>query len=75
MVNILIFLKIRLKEKLSFSVTKNLKNSIKKIFDDIKFKNYSKKSILLSPAAASHLTNMKTLKIEEKNLRKYVKIC
>ena len=53
MVNILIFFKNQIKGKISFSVTKNLKNSIKKIFDDIKFKNYSEKSILLSPAAAS----------------------
>ena len=47
------FFKNQIKGKISFSVTKNLKNSIKKIFDDIKFKNYSEKSILLSPAAAS----------------------
>ena len=60
------------KRKISFSVTKNLKNSIKKIFDDIKFKNYSEKSILLSPAAASFDQYEKTLKIEGKNLRKYV---
>ena len=47
------FFKNQIKDKLFFSITKNLKNSIIQILKDIKLKKYSNKSILLSPAAAS----------------------
>lgn len=47
------FFKNQIKEKIIFSVTKNLKNSIVKILKDIKVGKNGKKFILLSPAAAS----------------------
>ncbi len=47
------FFKKQIENKIAFSITKNLKNSIKKILKDIKLKNYSHNNILLSPAAAS----------------------
>jgi UDP-N-acetylmuramoylalanine--D-glutamate ligase len=47
------FFKNQIKGKLSFSVTKNLKNSIISISKDIKLKKNIDKFILLSPSAAS----------------------
>tara|TARA_B100001564_G_scaffold329213_1_gene313514 strand:- start:73 stop:1353 length:1281 start_codon:yes stop_codon:yes gene_type:complete len=47
------FFKKQIKGKLDFLITKNLKNSICQILKDIKFQNNEKKSILLSPSAAS----------------------
>ena len=47
------FFKKQIKGKLDFSITKNLKNSIIQISKDIKLQKDVKKSILLSPAAAS----------------------
>ena len=48
------FFKNQIKGKLVFSITKNLKNSLIQILKDNKFYNYSNKSILLSPSAASY---------------------
>ena len=47
------FFKNQIKNIINFSVTRNLKNSIIQIFNDIKLQKKSKKVILLSPAAAS----------------------
>ena len=47
------FFKNQIKGKLNFLITRNLKNSITQIFKEIKFQNNEKKSILLSPSAAS----------------------
>ena len=47
------FFKKQIKGKLIFSITKNLKNSIIQISKDIKLQKDVKKSVLLSPAAAS----------------------
>ncbi len=47
------FFKKQIKNKLIFSVTKNLQNTIIKILKDIKLQKNIKKFILLSPAAAS----------------------
>ena len=47
------FFKNQVKGKLDFSITKNLKNSIIQILKDSKLQKQTKKSILLSPAAAS----------------------
>ena len=47
------FFKKQIKDKLVFSITKNLKNSVNKISKDIILKKDVSKSILLSPAAAS----------------------
>ena len=47
------FFKDQIKYKVDFSLTKNLKNSIINISKDIKLQNHTKKSILLSPGAAS----------------------
>ena len=47
------FFKKQIKGKLVFSITKNLKNSIIQISKDIKLQKDVKKSVLLSPAAAS----------------------
>ena len=47
------FFKNQIKGKLSFEITKNLRNSIIKISKDIKSKKNIKKFILLSPSAAS----------------------
>ena len=47
------FFKNQIKGKLDFLITRNLKNSIAQIFKDIKLQNKEKKSILLSPSAAS----------------------
>tara|TARA_B100001057_G_scaffold500715_1_gene617338 strand:+ start:111 stop:1385 length:1275 start_codon:yes stop_codon:yes gene_type:complete len=48
------FFKNQIKNKLDFSVTIDLKNSIIQILKDIKFDKNPKKFILLSPAAASY---------------------
>ena len=47
------FFKDQIKDEITFSVTRNLKDSIKKIFKDIKLQNNHHNNILLSPAAAS----------------------
>ena len=47
------FFKNQIRNKINFSITRNLKNSIIKIFKDIKIKKKIDKTILLSPAAAS----------------------
>ncbi len=47
------FFKNQIKGKLVFSVTKNLKKSIIQIMKDSKTQDYSEKTILLSPSAAS----------------------
>tara|TARA_E500000178_G_C16995063_1_gene742734 strand:- start:776 stop:2053 length:1278 start_codon:yes stop_codon:yes gene_type:complete len=65
------FFKNQLKGKLAFSVTKNLKKSIIKIFNDIKLENFSEKSILLSPAAAS----FDQFKNFEERGKEFKKIC
>ncbi len=47
------FFKMQIKGKFSYSITKNLKNSILRIFKDSKHQKQTKKTILFSPAAAS----------------------
>ena len=47
------FFKNQIKNKLPFSITKNLNNSLSKIIKDINKQKSINKSILLSPAAAS----------------------
>jgi len=47
------FFKNQIRNKINFSITRNLKNSIIKIFKDIKIEKKIDKTILLSPAAAS----------------------
>ena len=47
------FFKNQIKNRLSFKVTKNLKNSIVQIFRDMRSKRSVIKYVLLSPAAAS----------------------
>ena len=47
------FFKMQIKDKLPYSITKNLKNSLVKILKDSSNKKKTKKTILLSPAAAS----------------------
>jgi len=47
------FFKNQIKNIINFSVTRNLKNSIIQIFNDIKLQKKNEKVILLSPAAAS----------------------
>jgi len=47
------FFKDKIKDKVDFSITKNLKNSIINISKDIKLQKHTNKSILLSPGAAS----------------------
>tara|TARA_X000001036_G_scaffold210477_1_gene197726 strand:+ start:4860 stop:6119 length:1260 start_codon:yes stop_codon:yes gene_type:complete len=47
------FFKNQIKNKLVFSITKNLKNSIIKILKDCKSDKHTSKFVLLSPAAAS----------------------
>jgi|TARA_B110000914_G_C15514624_1_gene472716 UDP-N-acetylmuramoylalanine--D-glutamate ligase len=48
------FFKEQIKNKINFSVSKNLKDSIIKILGDIKLFNKKNNTILLSPAAASY---------------------
>jgi UDP-N-acetylmuramoylalanine--D-glutamate ligase len=47
------FFKNQIQDKVNFSISKTLKNSIIQIFKDIKFQKKSDKTIMLSPAAAS----------------------
>ena len=47
------FFKNQIKNKINFSITKNLNDSIVQIFKDIKLRKEKSKTILLSPAAAS----------------------
>ena len=47
------FFKKQIKDKIDFRITKNLSNSVNKIFKDIKLHKQNDKTILLSPAAAS----------------------
>ena len=47
------FFKNQIKDKLKFSISKNLKNSIIQISKDIKLHKHTKTVVLLSPAAAS----------------------
>ena len=47
------FFKNQVKDKISFSITKNLKNSIIQIMKDMKSQRNSTKFVLLSPASAS----------------------
>ena len=47
------FFKKQIKNKVPFSITKNLKNSLIQILKDIKLQKNNRKYILLSPAAAS----------------------
>ena len=47
------FFKNQIKNIINFSVTRNLKNSIIQIFNDIKLQKKNEKVVLLSPAAAS----------------------
>ena len=56
------FFKMQIKDKLPYSITKNLKNSLVKILKDSSNQKQSKKTILFSPAAASfdQFTNFET---------------
>ena len=65
------FFKRQIKGKLSFSVTKNLKNSILEILKDSMLQKDSKKSILLSPSAAS----FDQFKNFEKRGEEFKKLC
>ena len=47
------FFKNQIKNKLAFSITKNLKKSVIKILKDCKLEKQKNKFVLLSPAAAS----------------------
>jgi UDP-N-acetylmuramoylalanine--D-glutamate ligase len=47
------FFKNQIRGKLQFSITRNLKNSLAKIIEDINYQENFNKTILLSPAAAS----------------------
>ena len=70
------FFKKQIKGKIPYIVTKNLKNTIIKILEDIKYKNQKHKTILLSPAAASfdQFDNFEIRGTEFKKLsRKYAK--
>ena len=48
------FFRKQIKDKIDFFVARNLKNSILKIYEDIKSFKHQKNTILLSPAAASY---------------------
>ena len=48
------FFRKQIKNKIDFSITNNLKNSLMEILKDIKFFNLKNNTILLSPAAASY---------------------
>ncbi len=70
------FFKEQIKGKINFSITRNLDNSIKQIFKDIKFQKKAGKTILLSPAAASfdQFKNFEKRGDKFKNLcKKYVR--
>ena len=56
------FFKMQIKDKLPYSITKNLKNSLVKILKDSSNQKQSKKTILFSPAADSfdQFTNFET---------------
>ena len=70
------FFKNQIKGKISFSITKTLKNSLTKILKDSRLQNHTHSSILLSPAAASfdQFKNFEERGTEFKKLsKKYVK--
>ena len=48
------FFQKQIKNKINFSITKNLDKSLIQIFKDIKFSDTKDNTILLSPAAASY---------------------
>jgi len=48
------FFRKQVKNRLNFSINKNLKKALKEIFKDIKFSRKKNNTILLSPAAASY---------------------
>ncbi len=50
---IFLFFKKQIGKSISFTVSKNMKNAVNNIYKDIKSNNNLKKTILLSPAAAS----------------------
>ena len=66
------FFKDQIKGKLPFSITKNLKNSLAKIIEDINYQEKFNKTVLLSPAAASfdQFTNFEMRGKEFKRLSK-----
>ena len=47
------FFKKQIKKEIPFTVSKNIRNALNNIYKDIKSKNFLKKTILFSPAAAS----------------------
>ena len=67
------FFKKQIKSQLNFHVSKNIKNSIIKIFKDIKISKKKHYSILLSPASASYdqFLNFEKRGEEFKKLSKY----
>ena len=65
------FFKKQIKDKIDFRITKNLSNSVNKIFKDIKLHKQNDKTILLSPAAAS-FDQYKNFEKEVMNLKLYV---
>lgn len=65
------YFKEQLKNKVIFSVTKNLKNSIIKVLDDIKIFKKNDNTILLSPSAAS----FDQFKNFEKRGNEFKKLC
>ena len=69
---ILLFFKKKSQQEICIFVSKNIKNSIIEILKDIKHKKKKKRSILLSPAAASfdQFTNFEKGENEFKKLSK-----